>query len=178
MGSRLVGYRRVSCFWITHMYWIFIKALSPSECPRRCAVEMRGGEFGRWPICRETAPDASPVDRERLAAKGWAVNARSALRRYSFRIRTLGVVVRCNIVTPIASRECLLLSDGHQNAGRSQAEVLRADTFAKLKSTSLGLLAIPAFDRSAGLCVTDTSDLTGECAYANGFKSGRRPWPG
>ena len=40
----------------------------------------------------------------------------------------------------------------------------------KRKSTSLCLLAIPLFDRIAGLCITDTLNLTGEYAYAKDLK--------
>ena len=43
------------------------------------------------------------------------------------------------------------------------------ETYAKRKSTSPCLLAIPAFDRVAGL-KTDTLTLTGEYAYANDFE--------
>jgi len=55
-------------------------------------------------------------------------------------------------------------------AKTSQAKVLTGDGDLR-NSTSPCLLAIPAFDRIAGL-VTDTLTLTGYYAYANDFKSG------
>jgi hypothetical protein len=53
----------------------------------------------------------------------------------------------------------------------SQAIVLRAETCASRKSTSLCLLATPALTATLG-SITDTLTLTGGCAYANYVESG------